>query len=1550
MKGSAKGNNVVMSESFRNQLEDLRAALLKLKATGPQGFEGLIDATLAEITGVPFRLAGGGRQSGVDAKPAYESDVICFEAKRYRSQVPRDKVLAKIADLSISDDSNIELWVLCATCRINSQNAGDFRKMGQKNGISILILDWSDQGIPELAVTLAMSETQAAAFLKRHVGEKGLAAKAVTALKAIRNSDAFEEHAEQIRLELEKPTLGFGMAKRANIEWLTSVFSDRKKAKILLQQPLAPQDRSAGTLLTRDTLVSRLRPFLTCKPDDRIVAVLGDEGNGKSWLVAQSWLCLEEKPVMIVLTPDDFHQASPTDDLKGIIIGKLVQQTGDDRSEDVVNRWWRRKLRQWRNHNAVNELRLVVLVDGLNQRPELVWAQFMNGLAFALNEVGGRLIVTARTRYFRDRIRQQLKLNWRVEEIEVPEWTGPERDKVLAIHGIEGADLHPNVGASLRNPRMLGIALELLQKEQIKDLDELNSSRLLFEYMRVSERDVPSPQSADEFARELQVRAYKMLSRVGAKQRDGLRTLGDSLEYNPEAVSYERFFVRLEGIPTRYTIDEDGLTLALGFFVLDQLRSAHHSGRDLNETLNALIEPISALDQTAKVLIAALTVACLDEDYHVEIGAAVVSAFAGMQNPDSEDRPAFEGLARKRPEAFIRAARNLCLAGAHQPNFDWVEVALRMAASDDHAWHVISDELKSWLNCYSLSHGKGMDMFSRPSPDPTEQIEEEHASKQDQTDERLCSLSSAEQELLGSLDRMGDGNPHMLARFAFTLMAGKPIAPFAASLARWSFTVALNYDHLAYKGFMNLVRFNRVDWPDAREAMLRECHVFEGADVSSTGKWALWTMLHAIGHAEEARHANILIAELTAGQTLPEAWRLIEDYCATDPCDPNSERPENIGGTARKYAAIDATKIRRDIANSGEDRLFSMARLGMARFEPEVAIRKHRGFIADVLRREGFALYQGLLELCHHNAFLTRDDALDLVKHIGGGATDALGERDRWIVSQYSKLLAFPHLTAQEQIETLLVQRPEDNFLLVLMKLVKPLDAEIFESLLEKACHDDDELVQYRILAFGGSTNTLISEGARKRLTELIGSASARVRAQALRLIARCRDEQLIAAVVMSDWSAAKLGTDGYGAHEAWYGSAAILEVAARGMIPHDEVMGRMTPRFYGQSAKRLNTYALKEMAKRIGAAIGRASNLPIEDLAVPDIEMPIQRDDSIEPTLYVVEERSPSSKYSFDVETLMRSSESYEECLERQRERQQRRNEALRVFREQLTQAGAQIILDKLDIEGFDAIAASDQSLAESWYETLMDLPKTSLTAVHNLGLLLAHALAAWDPDRAARLFTVLASSHPLVRITYGHVGIPLDGMTIWSAADSPRLDSLRFERLDRAGNDHELALEVLAALWSGKEKLLKAYIEERLEIDEPAPICRALMVAGLSVENAFSTEVLACYQDVLGFIGQAHKAARYAYERNVWAEHWFRQMYAAEKPEDFWRYSILLTKIVDGRFEVWKTADKECGEPFQMFWPSVKSRLEHRFKRWRSHRERKLFGDDVPLAVFLA
>ena len=748
----------------------------------------------------------------------------------------------------------------------------------------------------------------------------------------------------------------------------------------------------------------------------------------------------------------------------------------------------------------------------------------------------------------------------------------------------------------------------------------------------------------------------------------------------------------------------------------------------------------------------------------------------------------------------------------------------------------------------------------------------------------------------------------------------------------------------APREFTYLVRFNRVDWLDARRQILTECGVFETPDVSDTGKWALVNLLQATGGAEEASRANMLVAKLTSDRPVIPGWRLVENYCATDPCDPDSNRPDNISATAKEYATIDVSKISLSRIRSEEGRFFSMASPGLVRFEPQVAINKHREFISDVLGREGFTLRQGLFEICLDNPLLTRTDALRLVRPFGSAIKkqddETLSKDERWIVSQFRALLAFPQLSAQEQITTLLAQAPGDDIILQLSDVMKPVDETTFEALLEKACDENNDCGQFRILVFGANTDTAISDNSRRRIAALVRSNSDRVRAQALALITRLGDKWLINAVVQSDWSAVNLGPDD--THEAWYGSAVMSEAASHGLIRGDVALDRMASLFYGHAAKKLPAEAVRNMAQRIDASIRTVAGLTT-DRAVPEIEIQVPREDDPKPALYSAQERASDS--DDPVESFNRFSESNEAFEERQR----RVHAAFEAFRAELTHEKAEIILDRFHIDEFDAIAASDQGLAENWDDLFVKLPKTKLMAVHHLGHFLAHALSAWSPDKAARLFTVLGNCRPLIRVTFGRAGLTLDRMALWSAADHPTLEVLCFQRLDRTGNDHELSLEVLAALWNGKEALLRTYITDGLATGEPAKISRALMVAGLSEQNPFNHEILAGHKDKSGFIGTAYEAAMYAYERNIWAEHWFRKMCETTKPDDFWRYSILFTKIVDGRFEVWKQSDVGCGEPFQLFWPRVESKLEHRFKKWRRQRERKLFGDDAPAIAFL-
>ena len=120
--------------------------------------------------------------------------------------------------------------------------------------------------------------------------------------------------------------------------------------------------------------------------------------------------------------------------------------------------------------------------------------------------------------------------------------------------------------------------------------------------------------------------------------------------------------------------------------------------------------------------------------------------------------------------------------------------------------------------------------------------------------------------------------------------------------------------------------------------------------------------------------------------------------------------------------------------------------------------------------------------------------------------------------------------------------------------------------------------------------------------------------------------------------------------------------------------------------------------------------------------------------------------------------------------------------------------------------------------------LDKARLPVVHNLVLLLAHALGKRCPEKAAKLFRLVRDGYPLVRLTFGRVAVSLDAMAVWGGPDTEVLNDLRFERLDRATNDYELSQEVLVAHLNDKQNLLRQYIATKLEREEPVEIARAI------------------------------------------------------------------------------------------------------------------------------
>ena len=1150
-----------MATVVPGDLDDLRAALANLPPTGQKGFEGLIGTALSEIAGIPFRLARSGSQFGVDGRSVHVRGGICFECKRYTGQVRRSDVMSKLGELSI-EDRDIGLWVLCATSPLGSQIADDVSTFGERSSISTLILDWPDNGLPPLAVALAMASEKTEDFLHECSGSEE-SARVATALRAVENESAFEHQARGIRETLCNPTLGTEVARWANVAWLNETFSSRQLARERLGQPLSPSDSAHGKAHHREHLVSQLSPFLVGTPRDEVLWVLGGEGNGKSWLFAQAWLSIEEKPPVVILTPNRIADTAEQTDVQELLISALIEQTGGHKGSSTTRRWGR-TLERWRDR-PTEQIRLVVVIDGTNQRPEKDWARIGETFGAALKRMSGQLVMTARTQYYRDRI--QRRLGCRVRELEVPEWTERECDEILAAHGIASANLHPGVATSLRNPRLLGIALELLSGPDIEGLDEISVSRLLFEHIRASERDAPTPQPAHEFARRLRKHAEEVIKRSRDTPTDDPAVFDcDDLQ----GVADGRFFQVVERDPTRYRLHEDGLTLALGFAVVDRLRRDHRNGRDLDESLAEVIEPVAAVDDTVSVVLAALTVTCNQSSDPPDFAVALIRGFANLQNPGESKFPQFTSLARAHPAPFTEAARRLCLSSGRQPNFDWIRGALILATEKERAWNAIFAVVQAWLSCYTrVTEGNWPPVSSYST---TEQREEKCRERERNLSEKLHALSPAEQGVLDAMSE-ADGDINMLSRLAFVLLAGKPIAPAARALKQWSFSHALNSDYATpYQEFMHLVRFNRADWRETRTALLQEMDVFRQKDTSRTGKWTLVTLLRSTGDPEDAEQARVLMEDLTSDQDPPYRWRRVEDYCATDPCDPTSERPDNMDRTAQRYRSIDVSKIRLSRNASAEDHFLSMARPGMVRFEARTAADKHKELARHVVTRKDSARQYGLVGLRDHNALLTKEIGLALLesRQGEGDRDDDLSGSERWYVHQFSLLIAFPFMSDSEQMQALLSLAPEDEVLCDLMDGAKPPTEAVFDRYLETACRGGDQRAQFLLLAFVNATSAQVSTDSIKRIAHLATVGAERVQAEAFEVIARLGDTDRLAEVVRSNWRAVNANRPHANWYGNWNGSEILAQAVVRGLIEHDDALDRMAPRLLRSGSRSL--------------------------------------------------------------------------------------------------------------------------------------------------------------------------------------------------------------------------------------------------------------------------------------------------------------------------------------------------------------------------------------------
>ena len=1237
-------------------------------------------------------------------------------------------------------------------------------------------------------------------------------------------------------------------------------------------------------------------------------------------------LFLEDKPLYIFLPAQDFSQLDKSD-IKSFLIKKIIEQTNDEENQITVTKWEDR-FKKWRNDSDENNINLLISIDGINQKPDVDWYRIIDTIYHLFKNKKVKILVTSRTTFFNEKVKRKFTGDYKI--VTVMDWSEEERNEILLQKEINPTTLTTSVANSLLNPRLLNIAISLFDKQKIQNIDELDVNRILLEHIRQMESERYEEITYSEFLISLQTHAQEIINRLVKDEKDDLNYFKGNLN----AVAEGRFFEVIEDDLNSYKLRDEGLCFSLGLEIVLQLNRMKRNGKNLDDGLAKIIEPINALDKTSDIIISSLTILIFEPNYYSrEALTALVSCFVSLQNTDEAYLGYFSIIVERKISDFINILEELCLNGGNQPNFNWVEKSIICISYTSQSWLYIEVQIKKWLQYYSLSPEKKLSSFLKnDDKDRLNALEKNKA----EISEKLNKLSSVEKGLISQLTE-NEKDIDTLVITAFHIIAGKPLASFAPEFTKWSFGCSLNSSYSSpHKDFISLIRYNLVDWENTRTQLLNEAKILNSSSNSSVAQWAYIRILYATGESNDAKFAENLAKQLR-DDAYSGAWRRIENYCSTDPCDPESLEPENIKETAKACEELDISQIWNNRNQTQESHFLHDIQTGLARFSPREVISKIRELITNILCRTQYPLRCGILNIDQHNLLFTSDHLariLDIHKlDKNSEIFDGLTESDKNFVNQFSIMQILPFIKPIQQVEILMNFKKEDNVFSNLTETMDSVTIDEFDQILDRKLQEHQLL---NLLYYTNTKEIALTKKYKRILNENLNSHNSFIRAEVFRAISIYDNIELLNDFIKINWSGLTTDTNDY---ELFYGSLLWLLSSKNNLIDEETAVAHINPNIFGNVSEYLSIIGLRKIALSIDYFFKFIINTNID---IPNLE--IVENLSFKQNItsvFSIDSREEKGDLEQHLKSLSESDEDFEK-------RQNNQHEKFRNYLKYLKTKGVDLISNGMLPEVFAHIANSAPELKDEWFNTFSKLESSHISKFYNFILLLAYTYSEDDAQKAQLLWDKISNSDSFTNITIGHEKIPLKQMSIWGSKNRD-LNSYRFELLDKALSDQQIYSHVLAAIVNNNETIIYDYVNQKINCVEPSQIARGILVAGCLNENSLSEELFNTYKDFNGIIGEAYKASLYMYERNVWSKYWFTKMLSTEDNEEFWQYMILFTKIVDSRFYKWNYSLLNNNVLFRKFYQSFRNDINNRCKKWGKERDKKLFGSEPPNPIYI-
>lgn len=221
----------------------------------------------------------------IGANPSFQSSKIKAAYDLFVRQIVKSPAL---------NQAHVPAWISLQSTQIYLQQIANAHIGGAPvpiNSRSALIASYmeaSGDNAPKAEGFIDLVSSVLVAGLMGEVKDDALSAQIQISATALhRRFDSFDQ---LITAQyLPEPEWSMNVAHKENEEWLKITLSNSRNARVLFRQYLSPADTN-GTIptISRSELIEGLDRLLVTSPIGGIVAVTGDEGNGKSWLVAQT--------------------------------------------------------------------------------------------------------------------------------------------------------------------------------------------------------------------------------------------------------------------------------------------------------------------------------------------------------------------------------------------------------------------------------------------------------------------------------------------------------------------------------------------------------------------------------------------------------------------------------------------------------------------------------------------------------------------------------------------------------------------------------------------------------------------------------------------------------------------------------------------------------------------------------------------------------------------------------------------------------------------------------------------------------------------------------------------------------------------------------------------------------------------------------------------------------------------------------------------------------------------------------------------------------------